>query len=277
MIHEDILRILRLILLDENAVFIHLHGIRIGDDVDPAAVGAGVLPDIHGGGKLKHRALLLLRRVKRRGKLRVAEHIHHAVIADTVAAAEILVRIVVKHAPGKAAGDVLLLCHLVQNIRMADHMLHAVLLPVEGLGGIHVTVVFADQIGLLHVGCDIRLFVAALLLSVVQEIVVGVDILQETSLLVAAHAAGLTIGIEFVCHGIGALVKRIVVHTLVDAHTPEDDGRMVSVLDDHVLHILDCLVLPVLVADVLPARHLREDQEAQLIAGRDKIVGLRIV
>ena len=52
---------------------------------------------------LLFRMLLLLAFIDPRRQLRIAEHIHHAVVTDAVSAAEILVCVVVKHTPPKTS------------------------------------------------------------------------------------------------------------------------------------------------------------------------------
>ena len=110
-----------------------------------------MLSDIHGGSDLQHRSLLLLTGIDICSQLRIPEHIHDTMITDPVTASEVFVSVVVKHAPAEASGDIGLTCHSIQYIGMADRMLTAALFVVECLGGIHMSVVFADQIRLLHV------------------------------------------------------------------------------------------------------------------------------
>ncbi len=76
---------------------------------------------------------------------------------------------------------------------------------------------------------------------------------------------------------VGAAVENVVVLALVDAYAPEHDTGVIAVLEDHLPHVLHRLILPGLVADVLPAGNLGEDQQAQLVAGVDKMLTLRIM
>ena len=109
------------------------------------------------------------------------------------------------------------------------------------------------------------------------EIVVGENILLETSLLVAAHAARLTARVQRVGDGVRPLIEGVVIHRLVDANAPENDGRMIPVLQNHILHIRHRLILPGVPSDVLPAREFREDQKPQFIAAVDERLRLRVV
>ena len=52
---------------------------------------------------------------------------------------------------------------------------------------------------------------------------------------------------------------------------------MVAVLQDHFLHVFDRVILPGLVAHVLPAGDLGEDHQAQPVAGIQEVLALRIV
>ena len=72
-------------------------------------------------------------------------------------------------------------------------------------------------------------------------------------------------------------VEIIVVQTFVDAHAPEDDGRVIAVLRHHLAHILHRPALPRRVADVLPAGKLGEHEQPQLVARIDKVPALRVV
>ena len=65
------------------------------------------------------------------------------------------------------------------------------------------------------------------------EVVHGEDVFQELGLLEVTDAAGLARGIELVRHGVGARVEVVIVARLVDAHAPQDDGRVVPVAADH--------------------------------------------
>ena len=166
----------RQIFLDKTVIFIHLHAVRIGQNVDVAAVTAGMLSDIHGRSDLQHRSLLLLTGIDICSQLRVAEHIHDPVIADPVTASEVFVGVVVEHAPAEASGNIGLTCHSIQYIGVADGMLTAALFVVEGLCGIHMPVVLTDQIRLLHIRCDFFLRITAGHLTVVQKIIIRIDI-----------------------------------------------------------------------------------------------------
>ena len=198
-------------------------------------------------------------------------------IANAVAGAELLVGVVVKHAPAEGTGNILLRGNCVQHTRMAQHMLQAVFFVVKGFGRIHVTAVFRDQKRLFGVGGDRRFRLTAGLHAVVYKVVIGVDVLQQLAVLVTAHAAGRSGGIEFMCRRVGAHIKIVVVLALVDADAPEDDGRVVAVFAHHLPDGLHRHILPRVVAEVLPAGDLGKDRHAQLVTALHKVVRLRIV
>ena len=156
-------------------------------------------------------------------------------------------------------------------------MLLTVQLAVIGLGGVHVAAVLADEIGLFRLGGNVLFLLAAGVRPLVDKVVVGVDVLQQAALFDAAYAAGLPRAVQLTRHGVGALIERVVVHGFVDAHAPEDDGRMVAVLPHHVLGIAHRLLLPVRIPDVLPAGDLGEYQQSQFVAAVDKMLRLGIV
>ena len=76
---------------------------------------------------------------------------------------------------------------------------------------------------------------------------------------------------------VGTLVERFIVGAAVDPYAPQKDAGMVAALADHLAAVLQCLRLPALVADVLPARHLHKDQKPQLVAGVEEGLALGVV
>ncbi len=134
-------RSLMRIFTDKAVVLIEADAVGVGEDIDAAAVGGRVVADIHRRAQLEDRLLAVLNGIELRRELFVAEHIAHAVVADTVARAELLVGVVIKHAPRKGACDIIIRGDGIQNTGVAEHMLESVLLVIERLGGIHVTAV----------------------------------------------------------------------------------------------------------------------------------------
>ena len=84
-------------------------------------------------------------------------------------------------------------------------------------------------------------------------------------------------GVQLVGDGVGSEVERVIVRGLVDPHAPEHDGGVVAVLGHHCPHIFAGLRLPGFVTDVLPAGHLGEDQQADLIAAVKEGLALGIM
>ena len=76
---------------------------------------------------------------------------------------------------------------------------------------------------------------------------------------------------------IGFDVEIVVIGAFVDAHTPEDDGGMIPVLQHHLPGVLNGLLLPVFVTDMLPAGDLRKHQQSQTVTLVDKMLALGIV
>src|SRR5205814_5568708 len=77
--------------------------------------------------------------------------------------------------------------------------------------------------------------------------------------------------------GVGAGVEAMIIRRFVDAHSPQDDGRMVPVTPNHSAYIVNRKILPWLVPNVLPARDLFKHQKPKFIAGIKKMRRLRVV
>ena len=75
-------------------------------------------------------------------------------VAYTVPTAEVLVRVVVKHAPREYAADVVGSVHCVKYLGMAQSMTQAVALIVKCFRGEHVSVALGDKIRAAFVGCN---------------------------------------------------------------------------------------------------------------------------
>ena len=262
---------------DELVVFIQIQPVGIGESIGGTYESGGMLANIHGAADSQNRGFTALGSIDRSSQLGIAEHIHHAVIADPVTGAEVLMGIVVKHTPAGAAGNVILGIDTVQDLGMAQSVLQALFLPVKGFGGEHMTVVFCDHVALVHIGHNILFRLAACIGAVVEEIVVGVDILQEGAFLGVADTAGGTAGIQLMGHGVGGGIKSIIVGAFIDPHAPDENTGVVAVLDHHVPDIGDGNVLPGLAADMLPAGDLGKDQQTQFIAAVQEGVALGIV
>ena len=109
------------------------------------------------------------------------------------------------------------------------------------------------------------------------EVVHGENVFEKFRFLKIADAAGLARRIELVRQRVGADVEIVIVFRLVDAHAPQNDGRMVPVAANHAAHVVDGDQLPRLVADVLPAGNFLQHQQSDLVAGIEKVARLRIV
>ena len=76
---------------------------------------------------------------------------------------------------------------------------------------------------------------------------------------------------------VSALTTALVVGAAADPHAPQKDAGVAAALADHLAAVLQSLRFPDVVADVLPAGHLHEHQQAQLIAGIQKSRALGVV
>ena len=74
-----------------------------------------------------------------------------------------------------------------------------------------------------------------------------------------------------------AHVEVVIVFRFVDAHAPQNDAGMIPVAANHARDVINRNVLPGLIADVLPAGNLFENEQSHLVAGVEKMARLRIV
>src|SRR5271166_3545218 len=76
---------------------------------------------------------------------------------------------------------------------------------------------------------------------------------------------------------VSARVDVVIVERLVDAHSPEDDRRMVPVATNHAADIIDGHLFPFFVADMLPAGNLFKYEQADFVATIEEMARLGIV
>src|ERR1700756_5280052 len=209
---------------------------------------------------------IALRSVETGGRLWLPEDVGDAVVADSVARAEISVRVVVEGAPADAARILWIRRQLVMDARVAQGVFREAFDLIDGFRGIGVP----DELGVQVARMIGRLQREA-------EIVHGENIFQKFGLLEVADAASLARGIEFVRQGVGADVEIVIVLGLVDANTPENDGGMVPIAPDHASDVVNREKFPRLVADSLPTGNFLEDQKADFIACVEEVPRLRIV
>ena len=169
--------VVRNILLDKSIVSIHPHAVGISEYPNLALDRGRMLTDAHGGAYLEHGFAIALRFVNGGCHLMITEHIRNAVIADSVTASKILMGVIVRKAPGKATANIGVCGYVVDYSRVTEGMLESMPLVIEALGWEHMPVIFGYQIGLFYVRGDSRLRLASRSLSVVEEIVVGVNVL----------------------------------------------------------------------------------------------------
>ena len=185
--------------------------------------------------------------------------------------------LVIEHAPAEAPG---VLPAGIGGVLYPD-VPQGVFLPVrtivKGLGGVHVTVALRDEQRLAHIRGHVLFGLCAGRCAVVGKIVVGVDILQQMTFFQIPHTGGGAAGVQLMGNLIGAGVKGIVVHALVDAHAPQDDAGVIAVLQEHLSQHLAGDVLPVVIPDVLPARQFGEHQQTPPVALVQKIWTLGVV
>ena len=218
--------------------------------------------------------------------LRRAKHVHNPVMANPVASAEILVRVVVAHAPANATGDFRISVGMIQYLQVSNCVGNKVLLRILPLGRMRVTVEFSDHVrrrarqarnlGTSPQGrfrpVDPREFLVA-----ENEIVHRVDVFQQLAVYEIPHAGRLSGRVQLSRQSIGPSIEIAVVGRFVYPDSPQDDRWPVPVAPDHPVHVLDGLALPVLVADVLPSRDFLKDQQSDPVAMVEEPSRLRIM
>ena len=188
-------------------------------------------------------------------------------VADAVAAAKLPVGVVIGHAPAKAAGHALLGDAVVEDSRVAQSLRQPVGLVVKGFGGELLPPELADEISPAQVRRHGTAGLAPGAAAPVGIIVVGIHVLQQLALVEAPGPGRGAGGVQPVDGLMGALVKRLVIGAAADPHAPQKDTGVVAVLADHLPAVLQSLGFPGVVAQVLPAGHFREHEDAQLVAG----------
>ena len=109
------------------------------------------------------------------------------------------------------------------------------------------------------------------------EIVVGVNIFQEMALFQIPHARGCPARVQCVGDLVGARIEFVIVHALVDAHTPQYDAGVIAVLQQHLPQHGAGAVFPCPIADVLPAGQLGKYKQAQPVTFIKEILALRVM
>ena len=220
---------------DEHIVFVKPYLLGIAENIGRAQLPGGVIADVHGGADRQHRVSIALTGIDRCRQFGVAEAVQHPVVADAIPGAKVLVGLVVEHTPAKAPGVLSAGIGGVLNPNVPQGVLLPMRAIVKGLGGVHVTVALRDEQRLAHIRGHVLFGLCAGRYAVVGKIVVGVDILQQMAFFQIPHTGGGAAGVQLMGDFVGAGVKGIVVHALVDAHAPQDDAGVIAVLQDHLL------------------------------------------
>ena len=155
---------------------------------------------------------------------------------------------------------------------MTQHMLCPVSLTVKGFGRIHMSIVFTDQISFFRIRCYCLLFPAASVVPFMRKVIESIDVLKQGAFLQISYSTGLPSRIQAMCCLIGPVVKRIIVLRFIDPHTPQDNRRMIPVLQYHFFCVLHSLLLPFLSSHILPARNFCKYQKADLIASVNEML-----
>ena len=198
-------------------------------------------------------------------------------IAHAVTGTKVLVGWIIKHTPAKASGMFTALVSGIQHPAVAKGMLLLLFPGIKSFGGKHVTVVFGDQQSFIFIRRYLFLRLCSRSNSVMREVIVGVHILQQMTVFDITHTGSCTAGIQTMGQRICMFVKSVVILTFIDAHTPENDGGMIAILQDHFACVSHRLFFPGRITDMLPSRDLRKDQHAPTVTFIKKMLTLRIM
>lgn len=146
---------------------------------------------------------------KPRPQLRVAEHVHNAVVAYPVAAAEVLMRVVVKHAPREYAADIVGGIHRVEHLRVSERVAEPVPLIVKGLCREHVPVALGNEIRPVLLARHVLFCFQTGIVAGVRKVVVCINILKQPAFFEISDAARLAAGVERVRNGVCFSVKLV--------------------------------------------------------------------
>ena len=139
------------------------------------------------------------------------------------------------------------------------------------------TIVLRNQQWLSHIRGHVLFCLDSRSFSVVGKIVVGIDILQQVALFQIPNAGGGAAGIQLMGKLIGTRVQVVIILAFIDAHTPQHNGRVIAVLQNHLPYVFHRLILPTGITDVLPTRDFGEHQQTPAVTFVQKILALGIV
>lgn len=148
----------------------------------------------------------------------IAEHIQNPVIANSVAAAEVFMRIVVKHTPPESAASILGSEYVVQHLGITQRMREPVRRIVKTLGREHMPVVLGYKIRDVFTA-----YVIAVACACSVKVVIRINVFEQMRIANISYSACLTGRIQFAREFIGNCVKSVGVERLVNAHAPQDN------------------------------------------------------
>ena len=198
-------------------------------------------------------------------------------VADPVAGAEVFVGGIVEHTPADTADVFAVGRCIVLDPAVPQGMLLPLHPWVKGFCGEHMAIMFRDQQALFYVRGHASLGLDTRVVTGVGEIIIGIHILDQMTLLDEPDTGGGSAGIKGLGHLIGPAVEIVKILTFIDPRAPEYDAGVVSVLHNHLPGVFNGLFLPTFIAHVLPAGNLCKYQQAQFIAFIDEMLALRVV
>ncbi len=193
-------------------------------------------------------------------------------------------RIIIKHAPAKGS-QIIIAC---ENLVHHSRMVQSEALMAHGRISRFCTVqgrrMLADQIrslirkpGHCLLLLNHKFSSARLSRAGGRIIIITVDVFQQRTVFMPAHAGCRASGIHLLAEPVRLLIKCVIIVAFIQPGSPYDDGRMVKMSQHHVAQIAAGNFFVILSAQISPSRDLFKDHKPQLIAAVQEVFALHIV
>ena len=221
--------------------------------------------DIHCGGDLEEGFFLLLRTVNCRTHFGYTEHIRYTVVADSVAASEVLVGVVIRHTPTDCTARSGIAVGGVKHSCVTESVFRSYALFVKTLCWVHMTVMLRNKIGSGQAFCNKGGGQKVYKTARMNKVIHCVNVLKQMAERYISDAACLTGVVKFPCNSVCFGVELVAVKPFVYADAPKNNTRVVSVTGYHFTNILFCKFSPFALSKILPRGHFGEHKESDFV------------